>query len=223
MDRRLVLGGIAVAAIAGGGLIWKFSSPGTTPINPVADAPGQPADVDTSAIVEMTMGPEDAKVTIVEYASFTCPHCARFHQGPFKQMKADYIDKGLVHFIYRDVYFDRFGLMAAQIARCGGRERFFGIADMLYSQQRDWIAGGDDPAKIVENLRKIGKVAGLRDETLEACLGDKDKAEMLVAWYNQNAQADNIRATPSFIINGEPYSNRSYEDFKKIIDAKLAE
>ncbi len=221
MDRRLLLGGVAVA-IAGGGLFWKYST-GTTAIELEAEAPGQPTDADTSAIVEMTMGPEDAKVTIIEYASFTCPHCARFDQGPFKQIKADYIDKGLVHFIYRDVYFDRFGLMAAQIARCGGRERFFGIADMLYSQQREWIAGGDDPAKIAENLRKIGKVAGLGDDTLEACLADKDKAETLVAWYNQNAQADNIRATPSFIINGEPYSNMSYDDFKKVIDAKLAE
>ena len=221
MERRLVLGWVALA-IAGGGLIWKRSL-GSTDAQPVADVLGQPSDVDMSSIVEMAMGPEDAKVTIIEYASFTCPHCARFHQGPFKQMKADYIDKGLVHFIYRDVYFDRFGLMAAQIARCGGRERFFGIVDMLYSQQREWIAGGDDPAKITANLRKIGTVAGLGEETLEVCLADKDKAQTLVAWYNQNAQADNIRATPSFIINGEPYSNRSYEDFKKIIDAKLAE
>ena len=222
MDRRLILGGIAVA-IAGGGLIWKNSTPGSTLIEPVSAASAQSSDVDTSSIVEMTMGPQDAKVTVTEYASFTCPHCAHFHQGPFKQMKADYIDTGLIHFIYRDVYFDRFGLMAAQIARCGGSERFFGIADMLYAQQHDWIAGGDDPAKIVQNLRKIGKVAGLGDESLDARLADKDKAEALVAWYNQNAQADNVRSTPSFIINGAPYSNMSYDSFKEVIDAKLAE
>ncbi len=222
MDRRLILGGIAVA-IAGGGLIWKYGTPGSTLIEPVSTASAQSSDVDTSSIVEMTMGPQDAKVTVTEYASFTCPHCANFHKGPFKQMKADYIDKGLIHFIYRDVYFDRFGLMAAQVARCGGPERFFGIADMLYTQQQDWIAGGDDPAKIIQNLRKIGKVAGLGEETLDACLADKDKAEALVAWYSQNAEADNIRATPSFIINGEPYSNMSYDDFKEVIDAKLAE
>ncbi|VAV93213.1 Periplasmic thiol:disulfide interchange protein DsbA [hydrothermal vent metagenome] len=221
MERRLVLGWVALA-IAGGGLIWKRSL-GSTDAQPVADVLGQPSDVDMSSIVEMAMGPEDAKVTIIEYASFTCPHCARFHQGPLKQMKADYIDKGLVHFIYRDVYFDRFGLMAAQIARCGGRERFFDIADLLYSQQREWIAGGDDPAKIAANLRRIGKVAGLGEDTLEVCLADKAQAETLVAWYNQNAQADNVRSTPSFIINGEPYSNMSYGDFKKVIDAKLAE
>jgi protein-disulfide isomerase len=221
MDRRLVLGGI-VAAVAGGGLIWKYSV-GSTVIEPVAAASAQSADVDTSSVVEMVMGPEDAKVTIIEYASFTCPHCARFHTGPFKQIKADYIDKGLIRFIYRDVYFDRFGLMAAQIARCGGPERFFGIADMLYTQQQEWIAGGDDPAKIAGNLRKIGKVAGLGEDTLKACLADKASAETLVAWYNKNAQADNIRATPSFIINGEPYSNMSYGGFKEVIDAKLAE
>jgi len=221
MNRRLLLGGIALA-IAGVGLIWKYSI-GTTRIEPDAATSTQAADVDTSSIVEMTMGPEDAKVTIIEYASFTCPHCANFHKGPFQQLKADYIDTDQVHFIYRDVYFDRFGLMAAQIARCGGKERFFGIADMLYTQQRDWIAGGDDPAKITQNLRKIGKVAGLGEEQLDACLTDKTRAETLVAWYSQNAEADNIRATPSFIINGEPYSNMSYGDFKEVIDAALAE
>ncbi len=221
MNRRLVLWGVALA-ITGGGLIWK-NSLGSTGVQPVAGASDQPSDVDISSVVEMTMGPEDARVTIIEYASFTCPHCARFHQGPFKQMKVDYIDKGLVHFIYRDVYFDRFGLMAAQIARCGGRKRFFAIVDLLYTQQREWIAGGDDAAKITANLRKIGKVAGFEEDTLDACLSDRGKAETLVAWYNKNAQADNVRSTPSFIINGEPVSNRSYDDFKKVIDAKLAE
>jgi len=224
MNRRLILAGVAVViAIAGGGLIWKYSTSGTTPPEPVAAASEQTSDVDTSSIVEMTMGPEDAKVTIIEYASFTCPHCAHFHEGPFQKLKADYIDTGKVHFIYRDVYFDRFGLMAAQIARCAGPMRFFGISDMLYTQQRDWIAGGDDPAKITQNLRKIGKVAGLGDEQLDACLNDKAKAEALAAWYNHNAEADNIRSTPSFIINGKPYSNMSYGGFKEAIDAILAE
>jgi protein-disulfide isomerase len=220
MDRRLVLGGIA-AAIAGGGVIWKYST-GTSRLDPVSPASAESADVDSSQIVEMTMGPDDAKVTVIEYASFTCPHCANFHKGPFQKLKAEYIDTGKVRFIYRDVYFDRFGLMAAQIARCGGKERFFGIADMIYTQQREWIGSGDDPEQITQNLRKIGKVAGLSDAQLDACLTDKAKTEALVAWYNRNAKADNIRGTPSFIINGKPYSNMSYDKFKEAIEAALA-
>ena len=221
MDRRLMLGGIA-AAVVGGGAIWKYSA-GESRIEPISAASAQTANADTSSVVEMTMGPDDAKVTIIEYASFTCPHCANYHKGPFKQLKADFIDTDKVKFIYRDVYFDRFGLMAAQVARCGGPDRFFGIVDMLYNQQREWIAGGNDPAQIMDNLRKIGKVAGSSDEKLQTCLTDKDWAETLVAWYQQNAEADNVRSTPSFMINGEPYSNMAYGSFKEIIEAKLAE
>ncbi|MEI4233147.1 DsbA family protein [Roseovarius sp. D22-M7] len=188
----------------------------------VLTGPVQAQDApDTSQITEMTMGPEDAPVTLIEYASFTCPHCASFHAGPFKQLKADYIEDGQLHFIYRDVYFDRFGLWASMVARCGGEEKFFGIADMIYDQQRDWTQG--EPAEIAGNLRRIGKVAGLEPDTLEACLNDQDKAQALVAWYQQNAEADNVTSTPTLIINGEKHSNMAYDDLKAIIDDKLAE
>lgn len=173
-------------------------------------------------IVEMTMGPADAKVTVMEYASFTCPHCANFHKTTFKQLKSDYIDTGKIHFIYRDVYFDRFGLWASMVARCGGSERFFGIAGMLYEQQRDWLDDGD-PVKISDNLRRIGKVAGLEPSQIDACLADEAKAKALVAWFQKNAEADEIDSTPSLLINGEHYSNMSFDDLSALIDEKLAE
>lgn len=181
----------------------------------------QEAAPDTSQIVEMTMGPEDAKVTIVEYASFTCPHCANFHKGPLKQLKADYIDTDKVHFIYRDVYFDRFGLWASMVARCGGPEKFFGISDMLYEQQREWTQG--ELAAIADNLRRIGKVAGLEPDAVEACLNDTDKAKALVAWYQENAKAHGVESTPTLVINEQKYSNMAYDDLKAIIEEKLAE
>ena len=184
-------------------------------------AVAQEAAPDTSQIVEMTMGPEDAKVTIIEYASFTCPHCANFFKGPLKQLKADYIDTDKIHFIYRDVYFDRFGLWASMVARCGGPEKFFGISDMLYEQQREWTQG--EPAAIADNLRRIGKVAGLEPDAVEACLNDTEKAKALVAWYQQNAEADAVESTPTLVINEQKYSNMAYDDLKAIIEEKLAE
>lgn len=184
-------------------------------------AGAQEAAPDTSQIVEMTMGPEDSKVTIVEYASFTCPHCANFHKGPLKQLKADYIDTDKVHFVYRDVYFDRFGLWASMVARCGGPEKFFGISDMLYEQQREWTQG--EPAAIADNLRRIGKVAGLEPDAVEACLNDTDKAKALVAWYQENAEAHGVESTPTLVINEQKYSNMAYDDLKAIIEEKLAE
>ncbi len=180
------------------------------------------ATAEESEIPDMVQGSADARVEIIEYASFTCPHCASFHAGPYKDLKKDYIDTGKVKFVYREVYFDRFGLWASMIARCAGPDRFFGMTDLIYKEQSLWSRAGD-PAAIVAELRKIGLKGGLDNDTLDACLEDADNAQALVAWYQENAERDNIRSTPSFLINGEPYSNMNYADFSAIIDEKLAE
>jgi len=177
---------------------------------------------EAGAIFEMVLGNPDSKVEVIEYASFTCPHCAAFAQNQFVSIKANYIDTGLIKFVYRDVYFDRFGLWAAMIARCGNNtDRFFGLTEMLYEQQRDWLAGGD-PATIAENLKTMGKVAGLDDAAIEACTTDATYAQGLVDWYTENAERDGITSTPSFLINGVKYTNMAYEDFAAILDAELA-
>jgi len=185
-------------------------------------APADPAATSEIAIPDMAEGAQDAPITIIEYGSFTCPHCAAFHADQYQKLKDDYIDTGKVRFIFREVYFDRFGLWASMIARCGGEMRFFGIADLLYDQQREWVGDGD-PAAIAENLRRIGKTAGMDDATLDACLKDEAQAEALVAWYQANAQRDSIEGTPTFIINGEKHSNMGYEELQQILEAELAE
>ena len=175
-----------------------------------------------AGVFEMVLGNPEAKVEVIEYASFTCPHCAAFAQDQFVSIKANYIDTDLIKFVYRDVYFDRFGLWAAMIARCGDNtERFFGLTEMLYETQRDWLAGGD-PATIAENLKKMGKVAGLDDAAIEACTTDAAYAQGLVDWYTENAERDGITSTPSFLINGVKYTNMTYEDFAAILDTELA-
>lgn len=227
MKQKIVTTAVALTVASGATIWWaeRDSSTETAFSSPIGAAFAQEsenADIDTSSIVEMTMGPEDAPVTIVEYASFTCPHCARFHAEQFKKLKTEFIDSGDVHFIYRDVYFDRFGLWASMVARCGGPERFFGISDMIYEQQRDWIGSGQDPVEISDNLRRIGKVAGIDEAELDACLSDADKAQALVAWYQENAEADNVTSTPTLIINGEKYGNMNYGDLKEIIEGKIS-
>jgi protein-disulfide isomerase len=185
-------------------------------------APSDQAAAQAATIPDMAEGAADAPVTIIEYGSFTCPHCAAFHGDQYQQLKADYIDTGKVRFIFREVYFDRFGLWASMIARCGGEMRFFPIADMLYDQQREWI-GDQEPQTIADNLRRLGLSAGLSGEQLDACLKDEGQAEALVAWYQANAQADGIEATPTFIINGETHSNMAYDDLKAIVEAEITE
>lgn len=220
MNRRNALVGISALALAAGG--WSLIRPATTSLPDLGMANAQSAEIDTSGIVEMVMGAEDAPITMIEYASFTCPHCATFHKGPLKDLKAEYVDTGKVRFIYRDVYFDRFGLWAAMVARCEP-SKFFGIADLLYEQQSEWIAGGGDPALIAENLRRIGRVAGLENDQLEACLADNDNAQALVAWYQANAEADDVNSTPTLIIDGEKHGNMPYAELKAILDEKLGE
>lgn len=183
-------------------------------------AAAQQSDIDTSTVQDMALGDADAPVTMIEYASFTCPHCASFHEDVFPELKRDYIDTGKVRFIHREVYFDRYGLWAGMVARCGGEMRYFGIADRIYETQRDWTAGGD-PATIAGNLRRIGLAAGLSEDELEACLSDAQKAETLVAWYEENAAEDGIQSTPSFVIDGELFSNRPYADLAAEIDSRL--
>jgi protein-disulfide isomerase len=173
-------------------------------------------------IADMVQGSPDAKVEIIEYASYTCPHCASFHAGPYKDLKKDYVDTGKVKFVFREVYFDRFGLWASMIARCAGPDRFFGMTDLLFKEQSLWSRAGD-PAAIVAELRKIGLKGGMEEAQLNACLEDADNAQALVAWYQENAERDDVGSTPSFLINGEPYSNMNYADLSAIIEENLAE
>jgi len=182
------------------------------------------SDVDTSDIVDMVLGNPDSAVTVIEYASFTCPHCASFHAGAFKDLKADFIDTNMIQFIHREVYFDRFGLWAAIMARCGegAENRYFGIADMVYAQQNSW-ARQDNPADIVESLRTIGKTAGLDDAQLDQCFTDGENAEKLYARFVQTTEEHEVTSTPSFVINGEKYSNMPYAEMKAIIEQKLAD
>ena len=216
MNRRYALGVIGAAAVAGGAFTLTNRTGGLPELG-AAYAAG--AEADTSGILEMTMGAVDAPITLVEYASFTCPHCANFHNGPLKQLKADYIETDKVRFIYRDVYFDRFGLWASMIARCD-TNRFFGISDLLYNDQKSWIGSGD-PSEIAENLRKIGRIAGLTNEQLETCLSDNDNAKALVAWYEENSTRDEVTSTPTLIIDGDKHSNMTYAELQTILDKKL--
>ncbi|KIN75302.1 Thiol:disulfide interchange protein, DsbA family [Sulfitobacter noctilucae] len=221
--RNVILGGVALAGLGGWALTRNQAgapSDNLTSLPGAAHAQTTPADLDTSSITDMVQGNPDAAVTVTEYASFTCPHCATFHNGAYKQLKADFIDTGKIKFIYREVYFDRPGLWASMVARCGGPERFFGIADLIYKGQSEWVRAGE-PAMIVEELRKIGRLAGLDNDTLNACLQDATMAQTLVAWYQENGERDDISSTPSFLIDGKKQSNMPYSEMKALIETAL--
>lgn len=214
-----------IIAIAGGWFVMSNTDSdtvaGVSALGPNAvNAQSNDADIDISDVMDMRLGDPEAPVTVIEYASFTCPHCATFHQGPYRQLKADFIDTGKINFIYREVYFDRFGLWASLMARCAGPDKFFGITDLLYSSQSTWSrAGGGDPAMIADELRKIGRLAGMETDTINACLQDEDQIRKMVAWFQTKTGEHNISSTPSFVINGKTYSNMAYAEMVELINA----
>ena len=219
MKKTYVIGLAFILALGIGAYMVKAPTPSglTAPGFGAANAT-EAGEIDTSSILEMTLGAEDAPIQMTEYASFTCPHCRTFHKDVFQKLKADYIDTDKLHFTYREIYFDRYGLWGSIIARCGGADKFFAISDLLYTKQAEWTKG--TPAKIAENLRRIGITAGLSQKDVQSCFTDGEKAQNLVAWYEANQAEDEISSTPSFIINGAKYSNMSYAELQKILDAQ---
>ena len=201
--RRAVLAGLPLL------LIPALAGPPS-----VADAQEQPS------YVEMEIGNPDASVTIFEYASFTCPHCASFHTQVFKRLKPEFIDNGTVRYVFREVYFDRFGLWAGILARCGGEDKYFGIVDILFERQQSW-SRLSEPSAVATRLAEIGRAAGITDEEISVCFQDQANAELLVQKYKEFSEQDNITSTPSFVINGRNYSNMGYEEFVEILENEL--
>lgn len=191
----------------------------------VSNAPIAPA-IETAegrVMGDIVIGDANAPVTIVEYASFTCPYCARFHNLTYPEIKAKYIDTGKAKLIMREVYFDQFGLLAAAIARCGGEGRYPQFLDVLYKKQRDWTASGDR-ATTIAAIRQIGLLAGLGSKRVDACLTDRDYHRTLVETYQKVSEADQIKSTPTFLVNGEEVRGAvSPAELSAVIDRYLAE
>lgn len=173
---------------------------------------------ETQVVGDIVLGADDAPVTVIEYASFTCPHCSDFHKDTFPKFREEYIETGKANFILREVYFDPPGLWASMLSRCGGRDSFYPLASALLEKQDDWARAED----VAGAIQRIGRINGLGSEQMRACLTDQEFAENLVAEYQKNAQADGIQSTPSFVINGTKHSgNMSFEEFSALVEEHL--
>lgn len=174
---------------------------------------------ETHAGEEMILGDPAAPVTIIEYSSLTCPHCANFHVNTLPRIKERYIDTGEARLLYRDFPFDRAALLAAAIARCAGRERFFVFLDVLFRTQDTW-ARDPDPAKA---LTKVGRLGGLPREAIESCFADQALLDGILASRLTGAQEFDVKSTPTFIINGEKLVGaQPFDRFAEVIERMLA-
>lgn len=162
---------------------------------------------------------KDVKVTVLEYASMTCPHCAKFHITEGKALREKYAKTKGVKFIYRDYPLDGIALRAAQIARCDAKKQQ-AFVDIIYAKQANWIAG--TPDDIIKNLKVIGRMGGLSDKQIEGCLNDSALASKIAAQRKYAADTFVINATPTIIINGTKIEGeKSFDEYDAIIQKSL--
>ena len=217
----MILAAIAVIAVLGVAGMEYFGGPSSDrrAVQP-ATSPAAPAAVAAVEIGadEFIMGDANAPVTIVEYASLTCPHCANFHVNILPELKKSYIDTGKARLVYRDFPLDRLALSGAMMARCAGRERYFGFIDTMYRKQESWRAAKDQ----LKALARIGLLGGISQEDFDACMKDKAMEDRIMAMRLDGQNEFAIDSTPSFIIDGKKYSGVvDFARFEKILEPLL--
>jgi protein-disulfide isomerase len=166
------------------------------------------------AMAERVIGKADAPITIIEYASLTCPHCARFHKETLPKLKAGFIDAGKVKLIYRDFPFDGLALRAAAMARCAPPERYFAVLDTLFQQQENWSRARDPLAA----LGNIGKLAGMSQAMVDACFKDTRLMDAITQVRLDGEKTHGVSSTPTFIIGDKKISGAEpFETFDKLL------
>jgi len=198
--------------------------PAATPATPAAaKAPDSTGDVHMAellkpgALPDKQLGKDDAKVTIVEYASMTCPHCAHFAATTFPELKTKYIDTGKARYILREFPFDPSAEAGFMLARCA-KDNYFPMVDVLFKQQANWV--GVNNTK--DALLQISKLAGFTQESFEACLTDQKLLDDVRSVQKRGADEFKVDSTPTFFINGKTYKGAmSIEEISAIIDPLL--
>ena len=166
---------------------------------------------------DRSLGKDDAPVTIVEYASMTCPHCAQFHEATYPELKKRYIDTGKVRFIFREFPLDPLAAGASMLARCAEKEKFFPMIETLFHMQRTWAI-----EKPIPPLMAIAKQAGFSEQSFNACLSDQKMLEALQAEQKRATDKFKVNSTPTLFINGKMQKGgATIDDLAKVIDPLL--
>ncbi len=206
MNRRNLLASAAMLALTSA----AFAEDATPPV--VVDKAALNAP---PAMGEMSMGKDDAKVVVIEYASASCPHCAAFNNEEFPKFKTDFIDSGKVKYVFREFPHNDAAMGAFMIARCAPKEKYFPLVDVMFKTQKDWVPNP------LEGLKKIALQSGFTEETFMACLNNKDVAKSIFE-VRQKGDTFGVEGIPTFFINGEHFKgDYTVQGLKAVIDPLL--
>lgn len=206
MKRRTFLIGASATAVA----CALSSSAFAQPTEQELLAPG--------ALPDKVFGPDDAPVTIIEYASLTCPHCRTFHVNVWPGLKEKYVDTGKVRFIMREFPFDPRSTAGFMLARCAGDEKWYPTLDLLYRTQETWARTSDGTGA----MKSVMGMTGMDEAAFEACLQNEELMQQVQA-VAETGRGFGVDSTPTFFINGQMYKGAlSVAQFSETIDPLLA-
>jgi protein-disulfide isomerase len=201
--------------------LLALAMPGVGMAGPISPIRVQTAE-ETDAVYpdDLYLGKADAKLTIIEYASLSCPHCAKFNKDVLPKIKEAYIDKGLVRWIYRDYPLNRPAFQASILAHCTSPIRFFSLVDTLFQSQDYWLG----QAQPLTALKQIGASLGIDEKSYDACLTDEALKKKILERAQDADTRYKVNSTPTFVIKGKAHAGEMpYEDFKKLIDQALGQ
>jgi protein-disulfide isomerase len=209
----LLLSGSAIAVVAAvGGLGALIEA------RPAAAQGASPAEIMVPPqLGDRVLGKDDAPVTVIEYASMTCPHCAGFHENTYPELKKRYIDTGKVRYIFREFPLDPLAAGASMLARCIDKEKFYPLIETLFQKQRQWAV-----EKPIPQLMAIAKQAGMSEQSFNACLSDQKMLDALQTEQKRATDKFGVTSTPTVFVNGKKVvGGVSIDDLAKVIDPLL--
>lgn len=208
-------GAVAVAAIAAG-VYFGARAPSSPPPVAAVSAPNKAA-LESVQPGDHVLGDPKAPITVIEYASLTCSHCAHFHTQVLPEIKKKWIDTGKVKLVYRDFPLDQVAAKAAQIAECAGNDKYFGVLDIIFRGQPQWATAADPLAELAKPLR----IAGMGENEIKACLANDAMSNAVINDY-KGGEAMGVNSTPTLFINGQLYrGSRSVDELDGVF-SKLA-
>lgn len=169
---------------------------------------------------DLSLGNKDSKVTVVEYASMTCGHCAHFAKDVWPEIKKKYVDTNKIYFVFREFPLDNLAAAASMLARCAGGDKTFPLIEVLFEKQPEWAFVEGNP---VPKLFEIAKQAGFTQESFDKCLTNQKLLDDITAGRTRASEVFGVNATPMFFINGKKLDGSpTVENFDKMIEPLLA-